>query len=165
MKQVPAESFYERVLMPTYERLISPVLKNLPLLLLTWALVSVIWVVANDPVCRKLPMGPAETVVDLAIGFFGKNIVLALMLFYLLVALLFAFRKEGSRVEELQEKFFRPVVVPVLFQLAGLMGAMAWVSGSTYARMLALAITGGIILLALALHNLGYLLRDARSVV
>ena len=142
--------------MPIYDRLLAPLLKNLPLLLLSWSLVAVISVVAKDPSCKSLPMGGAEASVNLALGFVWKYVVLLLVIFYLAVAGFFAITGKNSRVEELQEKFFRPIAVPVLFQIAGLSGAILSTTATTYPDLLALGMAAAIVGLGLALHNTAY---------
>lgn len=132
------------------DQVITPILGNLPLFTLSWALVAVLAIVTNDPKSQHLSLGSSELMIQFALGLPFKNLIVWLTAFYLAVGILYSFTGKHGRLVEIQDKFLRPIVVPVLFQFAGLVGGLQAESSSLLHGTVSSA---AIIVLALVMYN------------
>ncbi|WP_284620813.1 hypothetical protein [Aquabacterium humicola] len=132
------------------DQVITPILGNLPLFTLSWALVAVLAIVTSDPKCHYLSLGSSELMIQVALGLPFKSLIVWLTAFYLVVGILYSLTGKHGRMVEIQDKFLRPIVVPVLFQLAGLVGGLQAESSSLLRGMVSSAAIG---ILALVMYN------------
>jgi hypothetical protein len=138
-------------------RVIQPAIANFPLFALSWSLMAVIGVVAADPTCRSLSLGKAEWIVSMALGLPLKTALFWLMAFYLLATMALSLSGKAGQAYEIQEKFLRPVAVPLLFQVAGLFAGVVLLRPEHGGTFMALAIAVCTVVFALAVHNAAYL--------